>query len=42
MDKAIATKVKEKIISALDWTKLKIKKIKKEALGKKALEKEAI
>ena len=33
----MAKKVKERIVSVLDWTKLKIKKIRKEALGKEAL-----
>ena len=35
LDKAIAIKVKEKIISVLDQIKLKIKKIRKQALDKK-------
>ena len=30
----MAKKVKERIISAIEWTKLKIEKIRKQALGK--------
>ena len=38
----MAKKVKKKIISALDWTKLKIKKIRQQVLGKEALKKKAL
>lgn len=40
-DKATAKKVEEKIANASDWTKSKIEKIRKQASGKEAPEKEA-
>ena len=37
-DKAIAKKVEEKIASALEWVKLKIEKIRQQALEEKAIQ----
>ena len=40
-DTATAKKVEERIASATEWTKSKIEKIRKQALGKETQEKEA-